>query len=53
MSSERFLIRSAVYLILLKKNKILLARRFKTGWKDGHYSLVAGHIDGNNLLVQQ
>jgi len=47
MSSERFLIRSAVYLILLKENKILLSRRFNTGWMDGHYSLVAGHIDGN------
>lgn len=47
MSSERFLIRSAVYLILLKENEILLSRRFKTGWMDGYYSLVAGHIDGN------
>ncbi len=47
MSSERFLIRSAVYLILIKKNKILLSRRFNTGWMDGYYSLVAGHIDGN------
>ena len=47
MSSERFLIRSAVYLILLKGKKILLSRRFKTGWMDGHYSLIAGHIDGN------
>ena len=50
MSSERFLIRSAVYLILLRKNKILLSRRFRTGWMDGNYSLVAGHIDGNEPI---
>jgi len=50
MSSERFLIRVAVYLMLLKENKILLARRFKTGWMDGEYSLIAGHIDGNESV---
>jgi len=52
MASERFLIRAAVYLILLKGNKILLARRFNTGWMDGKYSLVAGHLDGNESVSQ-
>ena len=46
MTSEKFLIRAAVYLILIKKDKILLSRRFNTGWMDGKYSLIAGHIDG-------
>lgn len=50
MSSERFLIRCAVYLILVKDDSVLLSRRFKTGWKDGNYSLVAGHIDGNETV---
>lgn len=52
MTSERFSLRSAVYLILLKENKILLARRFNTGWKDGNYSLVTGHLDGNEPVSQ-
>jgi mutator protein MutT len=52
MSSERFLIRAAVYLILLKGNKILLSRRSNTGWMDGYYSLIAGHLDGGESIGQ-
>lgn len=46
MSNERFMLRAAVYLILIRGGKTLLARRFNTGWMDGNYSLIAGHIDG-------
>jgi 8-oxo-dGTP diphosphatase len=45
--TERFRPRAAVYLILIKDEKILLMRRYKTGWNDGNYSLASGHIDGN------
>lgn len=44
---EKFMVRAAVYLVLIKDKKVLLSRRYKTGWMDGMYSLVAGHIDGN------
>lgn len=43
----RFRPRAAVYLLLIKDEKILLLRRFNTGWNDGNYSLASGHIDGN------
>lgn len=49
-NTERFSLRSAVYLLLFKDNKILLSRRYNTGWMDGHYSLIAGHIDGNETV---
>jgi len=50
MSSLKYNFRAAVYLILRKENKVLLIRRFNTGWMDGMYSLPAGHIDGNETV---
>lgn len=35
----------ASHLLLLKDDKILLLRRYNTGWNDGNYSVVAGHIE--------
>jgi ADP-ribose pyrophosphatase YjhB (NUDIX family) len=52
MTKERFKIIPTVYLILLKGNKILLARRYNTGFHDGEYSFPAGHLDGNETMVQ-
>jgi 8-oxo-dGTP diphosphatase len=36
---------SAVYLLLLNDEQVLLSKRKNTGHRDGEYSLVAGHIE--------
>jgi 8-oxo-dGTP diphosphatase len=45
MTEDRYRQVSAVHLILVRNNKVLLLRRFNTGYEDGNYSLIAGHID--------
>ncbi len=36
-----------VHMLFLRAGKVLLIRRFQTGYMDGHYSVPAGHLDGN------
>lgn len=50
MSKERFLMPVAVHLFLVKEDKIVLLRRYNTGYEDGNYSVIAGHVDGNEDL---
>lgn len=45
-TKERFKLIAAVYALFIKDGKILLYRRANTGYEDGKYGLVAGHIDG-------
>jgi len=52
MPKERFKILPTVYLVLVRENKILLSRRFNTGFHDGDYSFPAGHLDWNETLIQ-
>ena len=42
----RFTMPVAAHLFLLRKNQVLLLRRFNTGYEDGNYSVIAGHVDG-------
>ena len=51
MAQDRFMVRAAVYLLLIRDDKVLLLRRFNTGWSDGMYTLPAGHLDGNEPLT--
>ena len=36
---------SASYLVLMQDNKILLLKRSNTGYQDGNYSVIAGHVE--------
>jgi 8-oxo-dGTP diphosphatase len=49
-ASARFKMIASGYLMLINQDKILLARRFQTGYKDGFYSLPAGHIEDGERL---
>ena len=40
-----------VHLLLIDKDKVLLSRRFNTGYRDGEYSVPAGHLDGRETVI--
>ncbi len=48
---ERFKLIASVYLLFIKDGKILLLRRANTGYEDGNYGLVAGHLDAHESLT--
>lgn len=52
MSKERNYMPVAVHLFLVKNGKILLLRRHNTGYEDGNFSVVAGHVDRGESLIQ-
>ena len=43
--SKRATFRAAVYVLPRRGDVILLARRFNTGFGDGYFSLIAGHVE--------
>ena len=52
VSIERFKLIPSVYLLLIAGSKILLSRRYNTGYCDGQYGLPAGHLEENETLKQ-
>ena len=53
MVKNFFKLVTAVHLLLIKDNKILLLRRFNTGYEDGNYSVIAGHVDGDKTVTSE
>jgi 8-oxo-dGTP diphosphatase len=47
VARDRFKLVSAVHIFLIRDGKVLLLRRFNTGYEDGNYSVVAGHLNGD------
>jgi len=53
MTKERLKLIPSVYLVLMEDNKILLSRRYNTGFHDGEYSFPAGHLRGEDETLRQ
>jgi 8-oxo-dGTP diphosphatase len=45
-TQQRFQTPVAVHLFLLRGDQVLLLQRQNTGYKDGNWSVPAGHLDG-------
>ncbi|MEN3976263.1 NUDIX domain-containing protein [Emcibacter sp. SYSU 3D8] len=49
--ADRYKLIPEVYLILERGEQVLLLRRFQTGYEDGRYGLVAGHLEAGESAV--
>ena len=51
MLEHRTLLVAAAYVVLLRGDDVLLQLRAGTGYRDGHWALLAGHVDpGESVL---
>lgn len=50
--AERYKIIPEVFVFLIQEGRILLCRRFQTGWEDGNYGLPAGHGENGETMRQ-
>ncbi len=50
--AKRFRQIATSHLFLLQSGKVLILRRFNTGYEDGNYSVPAGHIDAAESATQ-
>lgn len=52
MSDSRHTFKCAAYIIPRRGNEVLLSLRKNTGYMDGYYSLVAGHVEVNEVIEE-
>jgi 8-oxo-dGTP diphosphatase len=43
---------AAVYLVLIRENRVLLLKRQNTGFEDDNYGLIAGHVEKGESITQ-
>ena len=48
--SDKFTYIGSSYLFLIHDGKVLLQRRFNTGFEDGNYGVPSGHMDGEETV---
>jgi len=48
--SQRFKQIAEAHVLFFRDGDTLLLRRFQTGWQDGRYSVVAGHVEADETL---
>jgi 8-oxo-dGTP pyrophosphatase MutT (NUDIX family) len=53
MKKERPKLIPTAYLVLVRENKILLSRRYNTGFMDGMYGFPAGHLKDDEETLSQ
>jgi 8-oxo-dGTP pyrophosphatase MutT (NUDIX family) len=41
----------AVHLFFIRGGEVLLVRRYQTGWRDGEYSVPAGHVEAGETIT--
>ncbi len=43
---------TTIHLFFVRGSEILLSRRYQTGYRDGDYSVPAGHLEGGESVVE-